>query len=108
MVGITRAYTFAMLIVISVKDAWDALLEADTPSALSSSSALRTAREHVNKEVTRCQAAAPKFSKDGRIALVRIMSDCQVHPVIATRWAGTLKSAKKLVAVIVRLISKLL
>lgn len=75
-------------------------MNAETPSALAASPALQAAREHVNKEVSRCQAAAPKFSKDGRIALVRITSDCQVHPVIATRWAGTLKSAKKLVAVI--------
>jgi hypothetical protein len=86
---------------VSVKDAWDALIKAKTPSELANSPALRSARERVNKEVSRCQAAPPKFSKDGRVALVRITSDCQVHPVIATRWAGTLKSAKKLVAVIV-------
>jgi hypothetical protein len=84
-----------------VKDAWEALIKADSPSTLSSSPILRTAREQVNREVSRCQAAPPKFSKDGTVALVRITSDCQVHPVIATRWAGTLKNAKKLVAIIV-------
>lgn len=33
------------------------------------------------------------------MALLRIDSPCQIHPVIATRWSGTLKSAKKLVCV---------
>ena len=33
-----------------------------------------------------------KFSPDGKIAVFRIRSEAQVHPVIATRWAGHLQS----------------
>ena len=36
----------------------------------------------------------PKFSQDGRIAVLKIDSKAQVHPVIATRWAGFLSSKK--------------
>ena len=46
----------------------------------------------VNAEVERCTHAAPKFSPDGKIAVFRIRSEAQVHPVIATRWAGHLQS----------------
>ena len=76
---------------------------------------LRDAREEVNQEVKRCTHVAPKFSGDGKVALLRIESAAQVHPVssyqklpllqmwqtltfldkvIATRWAGHLKSSK--------------
>lgn len=58
------------------------------------STRLADARAEVNREVSRCFAAAPKFSVDGTVALVRIASPCQVHPVVATRWAGTLKAKK--------------
>ena len=37
----------------------------------------------------------------GRLALIRLSSPCQVHPVIATRWSGSLKG-KTLLAVMVR------
>ena len=86
-----------------VKSAWEAVLPAKTPSEILTgpqSERLKDARAEVNAEVARCQAYAPKFSYDGTIALVKIESSCQVHPVIATRWAGTLKSAKKLRIVI--------
>lgn len=53
----------------------------------------------INQEIERCTHTPPKFSKDGRVALLRINSPCQVHPVIATRWSGTLKGAKSLVCV---------
>lgn len=35
---------------------------------------------------------APKFSKDSKVAMLRISSMAQVHPIIAMRWAGFLKS----------------
>ena len=38
----------------------------------------------------------------GRLALITLSSKCQVHPVIATRWSGSLKG-KTLLAVMVRL-----
>ena len=37
----------------------------------------------------------------GRLALVTLSSPCQVHPVIATRWSGSLKG-KQLLCVMVR------
>lgn len=37
---------------------------------------------------------APKFSIDGKIAVFRIKSTCQIHPLIATRWANHLSSPK--------------
>jgi len=78
----------------NVKDAWDALFAADTPSDIAKNENLQDCRERVNREIERCTHAAPKFSKDGRVALLRINSGFQVHPVIATRWSGTLKSKK--------------
>jgi len=68
---------------------------------IASSRVLQDAREKVNKEVERCTHTAPKFSKDGRVALLRIDSGYQVHPVICTRWAGTLKGAKRLQMIMV-------
>ena len=46
----------------------------------------------MNAEVERCTHTAPLFSRDGRVALLRISSAYQIHPVIATRWAGHLKA----------------
>lgn len=53
---------------------------------------LLAARAEVNAEVERCTHTPPKFSADGKVAVFRIKSECQVHPVIATRWAGHLNS----------------
>jgi hypothetical protein len=47
------------------------------------------------------QGAPPKFSKDGRVAVIEIQSGYQVHPLIATRWASTLKKSKKTIMVMV-------
>lgn len=78
----------------NVPGAWDALSAAASPKALLSDPKLLAARAEVNAEVERCTHAAPKFSADGRVAVFRINSEAQVHPVIATRWAGHLSSAK--------------
>ncbi|TPX10067.1 uncharacterized protein E0L32_001264 [Thyridium curvatum] len=77
-----------------VPGAWKALRAANSPKALLSDPSLLAARAEVNAEVERCTHTAPKFSADGRIAVFRISSAAQVHPVIATRWAGHLSSSK--------------
>lgn len=76
-----------------VRSAWDALATASKPAKVSSNPRLLEARREVNAEVERCTHAAPKFSADGKVAVFRIRSEAQVHPVIATRWAGHLKSS---------------
>ncbi|KAF2224995.1 DHH family protein [Elsinoe ampelina] len=75
-----------------VLSAWTALLTATHPKDISTSPRLAAARAEVNAEVERATHAAPKFSADGKVAVFRIRSACQVHPVIATRWAGHLNS----------------
>ncbi|CZT01319.1 uncharacterized protein RCO7_02022 [Rhynchosporium graminicola] len=72
--------------------AWNALLEAKEPKEVLSNRRLAQAREEINIEVQKHTRAPPKFGKDGKIAVLKINSQTQVHPVIATRWAGTLKS----------------
>ncbi|KAL8641107.1 MAG: hypothetical protein Q9228_002052 [Teloschistes exilis] len=74
--------------------AWEALLAANSPKEVLSNGRLLSARAEINEEVERQTHTAPKFSKDGKIAVFRIHSAAQVHPVIATRWAGHLKSSK--------------
>ena len=49
---------------------------------------LREHRRAVNTEVVRCGRAAPRFA--GEIALVRIRSRAQIHPLFAARWASRL------------------
>ncbi|KAF3766880.1 DHH phosphoesterase [Cryphonectria parasitica EP155] len=78
----------------SVPVAWAALTAAKSPSDLLRNRELLAARAEVNAEVERCTHTAPKFSGDAKIAVFRINSAAQVHPVIATRWAGHLQSAK--------------
>ena len=56
------------------------LLNSDSPDV----AALREAREEVKRELALAKKAAPKFS--GNVALVRVHSKCQVHPVIAQIW----------------------
>jgi hypothetical protein len=78
--------------IYDVKSAWDALCETDDPASVLKNRRLLAARAEVNDEVERCTHAAPKFSPDGKVAVFRIRSEAQVHPVIATRWAGHLNS----------------
>lgn len=77
-----------------VHSAWTAVLAADGPSSILQNRRLREARAEVSAEVERCTHTAPKFSADATIAVLRISSAAQVHPVIATRWAGHLSSQK--------------
>ncbi|KKY29187.1 putative dhh family protein [Phaeomoniella chlamydospora] len=75
-----------------VQTAWEALLESTKPKDLLLNKRLLMARAEINDEVERHTHTPPKFSKDGKIAVLRINSAAQVHPVIATRWAGYLNS----------------
>ncbi|OJD36571.1 dhh family protein [Diplodia corticola] len=83
-----RAASFAVPV------AWAALSEANAPADLANNKDLLAAREEVRDEVERCTHTAPKFSADAKIAVFRISSEAQVHPLIATRWASHLSSSK--------------
>lgn len=78
--------------------AWSALLSSTSPLTIldpatnAHAARLYAARDAVGMETERCTHTPPKFSKDGRVALLRITSPYQVHPSIATRWTGALKS----------------
>jgi hypothetical protein len=72
--------------------AWTALLAAEDPKDLLGNGRLQSARAEINEEVEANTHTPPKFSADGRIAVLRISTPAQVHPVIATRWAGYLNS----------------
>lgn len=78
----------------NVSDAWDAVIAASGPTSIRSNEKLKDASFEVRQETERCRHTPPKFSADGTIALLTISSAAQVHPVIATGWAGHLKSAK--------------
>ncbi|EXJ57508.1 hypothetical protein A1O7_07856 [Cladophialophora yegresii CBS 114405] len=71
---------------------WTALLASRDPKDLLSNGRLQSARAEINEEVEMNTHTPPKFSADGRIAVLRINTPAQVHPVIATRWAGFLNS----------------
>jgi hypothetical protein len=49
---------------------------------------LAEARQEINLEVEKQTHTPPKFSKNGKIAVLKIDSRAQVHPVIATRWVS--------------------
>lgn len=77
-----------------VLSALTALLSASTPRDILHNPRLLAARAETAAEVERCTHTAPKFSLDGTIAVFRIHSAAQVHPLIATRWAAHLSSSK--------------
>jgi hypothetical protein len=77
-----------------VVSAWSALLQATSPASVLQNPRLLEARAEVNAEVERCTHTPPRFSSDGKVAIFTIASAAQVHPVIATRWAGHLQSSK--------------
>lgn len=76
-----------------VASAWNAVNAASSPADILSPSSphhrrLVEARNEINQEVERCSHSPPKFSADGQVALLRITSQAQVHPVVATRWVS--------------------
>ena len=56
------------------------LVESDSGDV----AALRAARAEVNAAMSEAKKAAPVFS--GKVALVRVNSACQVHPLVAQIW----------------------
>ena len=68
------------------------LVRSDSPDV----QALRSAREEVQRAMAEAKKAAPKFSAN--VALVRVRSTCQVHPVIAQIWRTRLPKYIVLVA----------
>jgi len=88
------------------------LLNAGHPREVANNAFLKLCRLDVNAETERWARTPPRFSIDGQVALITVESGFQsasdystriacwrlitVHPVIATRWAGSLgrKSAK--------------
>jgi hypothetical protein len=78
----------------NVQDAWDAVISAASPESIKKNEKLHDASFEVRQETERCTHTAPKFSADATIAVLTISSAAQVHPVIATRWSGHLKSNK--------------
>jgi hypothetical protein len=76
----------------NVKDAWEVVIAASDPASIKTAEKLQEASLEVRRETERCTHTAPKFSTDGTICVLTISSAAQIHPVIATRWAGHLKS----------------
>ncbi|MBD2082414.1 DHH family phosphoesterase [Leptolyngbya sp. FACHB-17] len=70
-----------------------ALLNHSSPKALVNSESadvqhLRSAREEVKLALDEARKTAPIFS--GNVALIRMNSPCQIHPLIAQSWRGRL------------------
>jgi len=73
------------------------LLRADHPRQISSDHAggahkLRAYRVEVRRELDRAARTAPRFSTDGRFALITFSSPCQIHPLVAQRWRTRLRN----------------
>ncbi|KAI0344372.1 DHH phosphoesterase [Trametopsis cervina] len=78
-----------------VQSAWTALLKSKiSPAPILEDPRLKDARKEVNEEVSRVSRNRPWFSGDGRVALIRVTSSAQIHPMIATRWSYSLTSTK--------------
>ncbi|TBU22089.1 DHH phosphoesterase [Dichomitus squalens] len=83
-----------------VETAWRVLLISTSPKDVVSLTSnedvkrLYEARASVKTETERNARKAPIFSGDGRVALIRISSPAQVHPLIATRWSSSLKGPR--------------
>jgi hypothetical protein len=75
-----------------VATAWSALLASTAPQDLQTEPRLREARAEIAADVERHAHTAPRFTPDGRIAVLSIHAASQIHPVIATRWAAYLTS----------------
>lgn len=78
------------------RPAFDLLAKAEGPKQVLSgvfpeTAVLLAAQAEVRRELDEARKAAPKFAGD--VAMVRISSLCQVHPVIAQTWSGRLKTA---------------
>jgi hypothetical protein len=66
--------------------AWSAIESAKVPKDIATSKGLHAARALIAQKVEQHTHTPPKFSKDGRFALLTISCADQIHPIIATRW----------------------
>jgi len=71
-----------------------ALIGSDGPKAIAKgeapgSAAMAAARAEVAAELAEARRIAPVFAGD--VALIRLHSPCQIHPLIAQSWRGRLK-----------------
>ena len=80
--------------------ALDLLLKADDPAdALSGrhpeADACQAAREEVQAALAEGRKQPPKFGSryGGDVAIIRLDSPCQIHPLIAQSWVGRLRGA---------------
>lgn len=81
--------------------ALDLLLKADGPAAVLSgehpeTEALHRARDEVNRALEEGRRAPPRIA--GGVALVRLHTPCQIHPLVAQSWKGRLRDKIVLVA----------
>lgn len=82
--------------------AYDSLTSATTPAELldfrinKNAAKLEIARQAVREESNRCSHAGPKFTKDGRVAVLIIDSQYQVHPLVAAKWSSVFRGTSKL------------
>ena len=97
--GVSGAWLITFLARRTAKfdviSAWDALLSSTCPKDVLTSRRLLQARTEINEEVERNTHTPPKFTKSGKIAVLRIDSAAQVHPVIATRWVSNSQTSQQ-------------
>ncbi|KAF5592761.1 dhh family [Fusarium pseudocircinatum] len=75
-----------------VPRAWKTLIAASSPVELIKNKFLKEARAEVIHEMKKAGRVVPKFSADGKIAVIRINSKAQIHALIAARQARQLFS----------------
>ena len=87
------------------RPALDLLLRADDPAdALSGrhpeAASCQAAREEVKAALAEGRRQPPRFGSryKGGVAVIRLDSPCQIHPLIAQSWVGRLRGAKVLAA----------
>jgi len=78
----------------NARPALDILLRARTPEDIVNSHSpeadyLRACKAEVNAAFTEAKKAAPKFS--GPVAIIRMHTPCQVHPLVAQIWRTRLR-----------------
>ena len=72
------------------------LMEAESPRAFGDEAdpdveKLQAYRAEVNEELKAARRQAPVFADGEPVALIRLHSPCQIHPLIAQQWRGRLK-----------------
>lgn len=76
------------------RPAFDLLMKAGSPKEIVSdihpeTGMLRAAREEVRRALEEGRRVAPEVK--GQVALIRLHSACQIHPLVAQAWVGRLK-----------------